>query len=257
MAAIGRLVKYYTTTKAEKDEANATPMTPGFYGRFPTTLSLHYIQPGKDYKSQQFYLGQSTGDRMYAVTYHRGPGFYQMTLYSGPDHEPLSAPLAIAINEKRYSTSATIRLPAPEGSSASNIQSEQLKAHFGSDTYNFSLKVGRSSSIETLSDQYVDNFQWLEQRGKPAIRRLSRSKDKDKTVLATWTEGTVPGKDGKLATFRFTDGAREEFGEYWALMAVASALRICQSEWTALAGVEEFQKEKALEYNPEREAQKA
>lgn len=47
--------------------------------------------------------------------------------------------------------------------------------------------------------------------------------------MATWTEGSVPNKQGQLAVFRFTDvNATSILGRYWALLAVVSVLAVCQ-----------------------------
>ena len=71
----------------ERDAARTSPMTPGFYGEWPSSVVLYYSSPGKDFLSQRFMLceeasGTEPRRDLYAVTFHKGPGLLQMTLYS-------------------------------------------------------------------------------------------------------------------------------------------------------------------------------
>jgi hypothetical protein len=59
---------------------------------------------------------------------------------------------------------------------------------------------------------------------------LSRLMDVGKPeVVATWTEGSVPNRDARLATFQcYSSDTPRQLGEYGMLLAVSSALVICQ-----------------------------
>lgn len=208
-----RWAKYALSTKGERDAAKSSPLTPGFYGHFPPAFNMYYAGLGQDYQSQNFFLGESASSQLYAITFHNGPGLQQMTLYPSPER---SVPvLAVASNKRRYSSAATITLPAssPEAPSTST-RNEQLESNFGGTSHNFNWDVSHGD------ERRIEKFVWREKRGRPTIRRLTRhAEDKEETV-AVWTEGTVPGRDGKAATFRFEGESAEKFGEYWVLMAV-------------------------------------
>ena len=242
MQAPIRVIKYAFTKKEERDTAKTSHMTTGFYGHFPDVFGLYYEGEGRDFQSQNFYLGESPDSRLYSITFHRGPGVQQMTLY--PSMERVLPPLAVTSNASRYGSGATLALPAPASNDLSTAppRFEHLKSAFMGDTYTFSASVGLGSTLT------VEEFIWREIRGRPTVRKLTRLKADDVSTLATWTEGTVPGRDGKVASCKFLDGAIAEFGDFWALMVVASALRICQAQWAALAGAEEWEKEKKISW---------
>ena len=222
MATPYRLLKYAFSAKEERDAAKASSIVPGFYGHFPSSFGLYYAGPGKDYMSHQCFIGENAAPQ-YAVTFHDGPGLRQATLYATP--EPSPPPLAIAANEKRYSSNAVVTLPAPPGA-AGSTQIEHVKYKFTSNSHGFTIKVGSGS------DQRLETFEWHTTKGGLHVRKLIRLSGGEDDIVATWTEGKVPNKDGRVATFRFPKiELGEELGEYWALMAVISALRVCQSAW--------------------------
>lgn len=217
-----RLLKYAFSAKEERDAAKASSITPGFYGHFPLSFGLYYVGPGKDYMSHRCFLGENAA-LLYAVTFHDGPGQRQMTLY--PTLEPSPPPLAIAGNEKLYGSNAVVTLPGPEGTDG-RPHTEQIKYKFASNAHGFTMSVG------TGSTQHVETFEWHTTKGGLHVRRLIRLSGGVDDVLATWTEGKVPNKNGRVATFRFPRiEVCEELGERWVLMAVVSALRVCQSAW--------------------------
>ena len=48
-------------------------------------------------------------------------------------------------------------------------------------------------------------------------------------VVGTWTEGSVPNRDGRLATFQcYSSDTPRQLGEYGMLLVVSSALVIIQ-----------------------------
>ena len=140
-------------------------MTPGFYGNFPSSLSLVYSRPGKDFLSQEFYITTKNAEEeggarkpLYAVTFHKGPGLRQMTLYSTPQHG--TTPLAIATTSRRYGDSVTITLPAMPGDTNS-MRTERMRHKGLSSPYRFDLD---GESFEWRQD----NTTW------PRVRRLMR-----------------------------------------------------------------------------------
>lgn len=231
-------------------------------GNFPTTFGLFYSRPGLDYLSQHFELALrqeegSTEPRqvLHAITFHKAPGAGQMTLYSTPQHG--SAPLAIAVNERRYSSSASIILPGGDGSNLNNT--EHLR------------HTGFGVNAKDAFHFHGEDFEWRQDsNSNPTIRRLVRPRSpstpaslstpdgnaprlegstslagerdaiderllKPATgsrpeVLATWTEGSVPNRQGMIAAIKFADnGIAAALGEYFVLLAVSSVLFACQN----------------------------
>ncbi len=224
MAAIYRLVKYAATSHEERDAAKTAPLTAGFFGYFPESFGMYVVGAGTDFQSQRFYLGSEAEGPLYALTFHDGPGFRQMELYSTTEYKaPL---LALATNEKRYSSNGVITLPGNSQSETIN-NTERVKSKSLANVYTFGVNVGRGTEVRT------ELFEWREdKKPKPKIRRLVRIHDGGAEVVAIWREGSVPNRQGRLATFEFTgSGLTDELGDYWALMAVVTALRVCQSQW--------------------------
>lgn len=237
-------------------------MKPGSFGHFPTSFGLFYSKPGTDFLSQHFELAPRQDDDdtaprqpMFAVTFHKAPGAGQMTLYSTPQHG--SAPIAIAVNERRYSDSASITLPSDSDGMPSSV--EHLK------------HAGFGATGKYMFHFHGEEFVWREDSAtKPTIRRLVRpsststpasSSTPDRMsriggagavlpgqedaiddhllkpaagarpdILATWTEGTVPNRKGMLAAMKFADnGVAAALGEYFVLLAVSSVLFACQN----------------------------
>jgi hypothetical protein len=84
-------------------------MKPGFYGQWPEKLGLYYWGHGTDFLSLHFHLAtMDPRQDVYAVSFHKGPGSTQATIYSTPEHG--SVPLSVSVNEKRYSSSASITI---------------------------------------------------------------------------------------------------------------------------------------------------
>jgi hypothetical protein len=235
-------------------------MTPGFYGNFQPQLGLYYVGPGIDFLSEHFMLSAinpqepaSQKQDLHAVTFHKGPGILQMTLYSTTTHG--SAPISIAKNDHRYSSSTDITLPAPLGGTE---RTERLQ--YGT--------IGSNSYTITIDGE---TFRWRQDKAKsPKVMRLVRhnptisegseasgliekSGKSDPTlallmvltlrwtaqpeVVATWTEGSVPNRDARLAIFQcYSSDTMRQLGEYGTLLAISSALVICQ-RGAAIEGV--------------------
>lgn len=217
-----RLVKYLFKSAKERNAAQKSSMKSNFFGHFPRSFGLYFSGLGDDFLSLRFHLSTATDDPnssredMYAITFNKGPGTRQMILYPTADHG--GAPLAVATTEKRYGSSATIKLPgATEGASST----ERLRyTGFVSDTYQFSL--------------HGDTFELREGKGRPKTRTLVKllasSEDPGGAeTMATWREGSVPNRDGRLAGFSFvSEEAAQEMGEYGTLLAISAILIACQ-----------------------------
>lgn len=71
----------------------------------------------------------------------------------------------------------------------------------------------------------------------PKVRSLIRLQDEE--VLATWTEELHPLEQMAIGYFQFSGAAQSgQLGEYWTLMAVASGIRIAESEWELSAAID-------------------
>ena len=157
-----------------------------------------------------------------------------MTLYGSPEHS--GPPLAVATNEKRYSNNLVVTLPAESGGGPPRTE---LLKHTG---------VGAGSRTFEFGGE---KFEWRDNGTKPRVRKLlllgTASSRKDSTsadaavnatadkLIATWTEGTIPNRQGRLALFEFhgnfsasSVAGESEHEQYWTLLAVSSVIACCQ-----------------------------
>lgn len=229
-----RLVRYAFSSKKERDSARTATIKPAFWGNFPSTIGLYFDSPGPDFLSQRFFLcsGDSSEPRqnLYAVTFHSGVGTSQMTMYSSLEHG--TTPFAVAVNDGRWSGSIAITIAGKEGQGPTT---ERVKySGFNTDTYRFAFQD--------------ELFEWREEeRQRPRLRQLMRVTKSQNELVATFMEGSVPTRDYRLATFRFVDEAvKERLGSEWALLAVGSALAVCQ-RGPAIDGTAVWHEEKMLE----------
>lgn len=159
-----RLVKYLFSSKKERNSARASAMTPGFFGTFSPIMGLYYTGPGTDFLSERFVLSAidphdktTPKQDLHAVTFHKGPGILQMTLYSTTEHG--STPMVIATNNHRYGSSTDITLPAPING-AQKIERLQYGS-IASNSYSFILES--------------QMFRWRQDKAKsPKVMRLVR-----------------------------------------------------------------------------------
>jgi hypothetical protein len=256
-----RLIKYALSSKKEREAARSSPMIPDFYGHFPNTFGLFYSKPGSDFLSQHFELAlrqdeSSTEPRevLYAITFHKAPGSGQTTIYSTPEHG--SAPLAFAVNDRRYSASANITLPS-NGSGSKNMmhlkhsgfgmtgkhtfqyQGEDFTWREDSATKPTVRRLVRPASTSAIPASASMSERKSQAGDSPALpgsgeaidEHLLKPANTDRTeILATWTEGTVPNRKGMLAAMKFADnGIAVALGEYFVLLAVVSVLFACQN----------------------------
>lgn len=101
-----------------------------------SSFALYYVGHGTDFLSLNFQLAsQDPRADLYAVTFHKGPGTVQATIYSSPEHG--SMPMVVASNEKRYGASTVIKLPAE--TVGSGVRTESLTSSgFASNAHTFS-----------------------------------------------------------------------------------------------------------------------
>lgn len=152
-----RLVRYMFSSKKERNAARTSPMTPDFYGNFTPQLGLYYVGPGTDFLSERFMLcainpqdPTSEKRELHAVTFHKGPGILQTTLYATTTHG--GSPIAVATNDKRYSSSTDIQLPG----------NKTVRLQYGA--------IGSLSYTFTLDGE---TFNWRQDRAKaPKVIRL-------------------------------------------------------------------------------------
>lgn len=270
-----RLIKYAFSSKKERNAAtaSASSMRAGEFGQFPNSFVLYYAGPGGDFLSQRFYFRENNEERkkLYAISYFKGPGTTNMTLYATPSHAPPT--LAISASESRFGSSITVTVPPPPSSSsslsASGSQTLQVKYTLRGKAHGFTLPVGSrgargsdnlasekiGSDEDSSIDKLSESFEWREEgASKPRIRRLVRLPRSagpgggTEELVATWREGTVPNWEGRLALFEFSSPAsQEKLGSYGTLVAVSTVLAICGIMGAAIDGAASWQQEKALE----------
>ncbi len=99
-------------------------------------FALYYTGHGTDFLSMNFQLAsQDPRSDLYAVTFHKGPGTVQATIYSSPENG--SMPMVVASNEKRYGASTVIKLPIEKGGSGARTESLSSSG-FASNAHTFS-----------------------------------------------------------------------------------------------------------------------
>ena len=160
-----RLVRYLLSSKKERNAARSSSMTPGFYGNLSPQLGLYYVGPGTDFLSERFVISavnlqdkESPRQDLHAVTFHKGPGILQMTMYATTTHG--GSPVAMAKNDKRYSSSTDIQLPSFAEGGGDQVEKLQYGA-IGSNSYTFNLEG--------------ETFTWRRESAKaPKIMRLVR-----------------------------------------------------------------------------------
>lgn len=142
-----RLVRYLFSSKKERRAADRSLMNAGNYGDFPTVFGMYYTGPGDDYLSQRFHFcaiadGGARGEALHAITFHKGPGLQHMTLYPTPVGGLGHRPLAVAANQRRFGTSAAIKLPGDGSDGAAETEARVEHLHFngiGANTYTFAV----------------------------------------------------------------------------------------------------------------------
>jgi hypothetical protein len=250
-----RLIKYLFSSKKERNAAKTTAMKPGHFGKFPDKFGLYYSGHGQDFLSLYFQISEIEPRKdLYAVTFHKGPGLTQATIYSSSEHG--STPMVVAINERRYGNAATFTI-AGEVDGQARTERMGYKG-FASNTYTISMhgetfelrentgarpkvtqivRLAANPSSEISGSQTEGTNVSSEDRGECDIsstssaRRLlpTLSTASSDEVVATWTEGSIPNREARLAIFRFADNRPvDRFGEDWALCTIAAVLTICQ-----------------------------
>lgn len=228
-----RFVKYMFSSKKERNAARASTMSPGYYGKFTFPLGLYYVGPGQDFLSERFVLSTinlqepaSQKQDLHGITFHKGPGILQMTLYSTTDNS--GPPIAIAKNDHRYSSSTDITLPGPQGEGQITerlqygaIASNSFTFNINGETYRWRRDKAKSPKIMRLVKNPVTT---TSAEGNEVYEVGAQPE-----ILATWTEGSVPNRDYRIAIFTpSSSDTFDKLGEYGTLLAVSSGLVICQ-----------------------------
>lgn len=229
-------------TSSRIKEWSQPALTPGFYGQFPFTFSIFFVESRKDKKTDYYVLATEDTQRVSpfkAISFHGGMAKHSITLHSGPTAN--SAPLALAGIEKRFHSTSIIALPAlaaGPGGAINQVERLKYQGSLMNPEMPFSVAVGMPGSTH----QHTETFEWRSDpvvRGKPEkslkrrLVRLSSSTETGEDIVAIWIDELIPEKS-KLGTFCFQgSGATGELGQYWALMAVMTSIRISQMEWLA------------------------
>jgi hypothetical protein len=200
-----------------------------------------------------FHLGEHEDQPLYAVTLSldfAGKSSH-LTLHSGP--EPDSPALAVAETSRvgRITHRSLITLPG-YGVGSETTTTEGLSAHpsgLTSVSYSFSADVGRGGGRE--QDVRREKFEWRTSRGGEVknldtgpgrkLVRLSTESDgvggtravrdpgatsDGREVVAVWADNGR-WRENRTGRFQFLgSGATGELGEGFAVMAIATALRI-------------------------------
>ena len=235
---------------------------------------FYYAGPGDDFLSQRFYFRENSEEKkkLLAFTYNKGPGTVQLTIYATTQYTPPT--LAISSSERRFSNNVTVTVPPLLGSQSSGPQTIQVKHHLRRKAHSFTIRVGgggeqwdeggsekEKSGSEESAGPYgeIEAFEWREGATiKPKLRRLVRlpksalprsgKTDEPEDVVATWKEGSVPSREGRLAHFEFTSvDAKRRLNDYGTLVAISSVLAISAIFGAGIDGSASWQQEKALE----------
>jgi hypothetical protein len=215
-------------------------------------FSITFAWNNDDKKSSTFFLidesKEGQGMRLYAFSMNRKRIRHSLTLYAGTDVDS-SSPLALAGGTVTQSSSF-IALPGSDSidTSGSENRIETLQYNGSlrnlSELYSFSIPVGQSGATK-LEDKN-ETFEWrsdsvLKRNGRHQERRLIRLEStatQGEEVVAVWTDDASPMTGNKLGAFEFLgSGATGELGEYWALMAVMSFIRIIEIRYPGAEGV--------------------
>ncbi|KAF2815330.1 uncharacterized protein BDZ99DRAFT_516065 [Mytilinidion resinicola] len=213
---------------------------------FPLTFNLYFHKA-------HLHLGEHASQPQHSVSLHAGFGSKpELVLHSGPDRAS-STPLATAKTKGYLSNQSIITLPAY------GIK-EQLRAHWSlkSATYSFSIPVqdgasalparfewrpSRGDEVQGLdSSKWTRGWKLVRVDGETAEERGGKRSARDaglasagREVVAVWADNGKLSMD-KVGKFQFLGrGATGELGERWAIMAVASVLRIWQVTYAATA----------------------
>ncbi|XXG97107.1 hypothetical protein Hte_003402 [Hypoxylon texense] len=221
--------------------------------RFPPAFNMYLDSSCRE--KRRFVIGEHKGTPLYAVTTHppaRSSGPPNLVLHNGLQDD--SPPLA-AVYQNRSSHASTVELPPldglplPDNARVSVVKIEENSANFRSTTYTFTVQTGGPGS-------HLEAFQWRHSSGKevraldarghgdgwklvrlapdaPAVDGATFASD-GREVVAVWKK--VYSATKKLKFQFLGTGATGALGEPWALMAVASALKIWDSIHIDTAG---------------------
>ncbi|KAI1418188.1 hypothetical protein F5Y13DRAFT_150789 [Hypoxylon sp. FL1857] len=214
---------------------------------FPTSFSMYRES---SWTQRSYMIGEHQATPLYAVTLHSGwSGQPDLVLHNGPNEKcPPLAGLARSV----LGTSATITVrPVPGSGLPPAEEKMEYNGGFGPASYMFTIEVGVGGVARR------ESFEWRHSSGG-AVKGLDAKGSGWKLVRletgpppgmgqgASFVGGGVKASDGKEVVavwawasasltknlkFKFIGtGASGVLGERWAIMAVASALRIWDRE---------------------------
>ncbi|KAI1781083.1 hypothetical protein F4818DRAFT_451301 [Hypoxylon cercidicola] len=208
------------------------PQQPQTKRQFPPVFNM-YQESG--FSKRHYTIGEHQATPLYAVTVYPGwSGKPSVVLHGGPSdaHPPLAA-----IDQSSFGSAATVTLPPADAppSSVAAVKIESAGGGFRLPTYTFNVGTGlfqwRHSGGAEVRSLDGRGAGWKLVRlapDAPAARGATFASDGGEVVAAwAWASGSLT----KKFKFRFLGtGASGVLGERWAVMAVASALKIWDSE---------------------------
>ncbi|KAI1388806.1 uncharacterized protein F4822DRAFT_258794 [Hypoxylon trugodes] len=215
--------------------------------QFPPAFSMYNES---SFGQRKYMIGEHQSTPLYAVSLHSGwSGQPDVVLHNGPsDNRP---PLA-GVERDSWSNSATITLPVLPGS-GTQAKTERLESTggFGHPAYTFSVEAGSGNRREAFEWRHTSGSAVASLGGRSSGWKLLRlstdapsgvvgggsgkfvgggaSSSDGKEVVAVWAWAS--GSLTKVFKFQFLgSGANGVLGERWAIMAVATALKIWDRE---------------------------
>lgn len=214
---------------------------------FPQAFNLYQES---SFSQRRYTLGEHQTAPMYTVTLHSGwSGKPNVVLHNGPSDA--SPPLA-AVDHNKFSSASTVTLPPPGVLPPSNsrpvVERILNSGGFGIPTHTFSIET-TTTGPNGVTDTFPERFQWRHSSGNEVkslggrgsgwkLVRLSpdapspngatfASDGREVVAVWAWASGSLT----KRMKFKFLGtGASGDLGERWAVMTVASALKIWDRE---------------------------
>lgn len=140
------------------------------------------------------------------------------------DSDPNSPPLAIAVNRWQNGTTINVSLAASDTSPAVNVQ---LHGRYKLTNYafTFEMAIGVGGAMEKFEWRSTRRAEIHDIGHKHGWKLIHLGHSGEEAIVALWSTSYTSRRLG--GEFAFAgDGARDEFGDQWASMAVVTALSI-------------------------------
>ncbi|RCI15577.1 hypothetical protein L249_3421 [Ophiocordyceps polyrhachis-furcata BCC 54312] len=158
-------------------------------------------------------------------------GFYgKLVLYDGPTVE--AAPVAVIRSGRKLGYYDDMELAASQPGAHHRVEELRCEGKGWSMSYSFVTSVGEGGLPE--------KFEWRSSRGDEVKSlgehsygwKLMRLGSQEEEVVAVGADAKISRSLSKVGAFGFVGrGASGELGDGWAVMAVASLIRIIQRQW--------------------------